>query len=64
MLRRSPITCAAATPAPKTGLVAARAGVKKLVLSHLVPGGPHVTDAMWLAAVRTNFAGDVVIGTT
>ena len=36
--------------------------MKKLVLSHLVPGGPQVTDAMWLAAVRTNFAGEVVIG--
>jgi ribonuclease BN (tRNA processing enzyme) len=50
------------TSAEEVGLVAARAGVKKLVLSHLVPGGPQVTDAMWLAAVRTNFAGDVVIG--
>jgi ribonuclease BN (tRNA processing enzyme) len=50
------------TSAEEVGLVAARAGVKKLVLSHLVPGGPQVTDAMWLAAVRTNFTGDVAIG--
>ncbi|MEO5494479.1 MAG: MBL fold metallo-hydrolase [Sphingomonas sp.] len=50
------------TSAEDVGLVAARAGVKKLVLSHLVPGGPQITDAMWLAAVRTNFAGEVVIG--
>jgi ribonuclease BN (tRNA processing enzyme) len=50
------------TSVEEVGLVAARAGVKKLVLSHLVPGGPQVTDAMWLAAVRTNFSGDVVIG--
>ncbi|MDB5677704.1 MBL fold metallo-hydrolase [Sphingomonas bacterium] len=50
------------TLAEEAGLVAARAGVKKLVLSHLVPGGPQVTDAMWLAAVRTNFSGEVVIG--
>lgn len=50
------------TSAEDVGLVAARAGVKKLVLTHLVPGGPHVTEAMWLAAVRTNFAGEVVIG--
>ncbi|QDZ08918.1 MBL fold metallo-hydrolase [Sphingomonas panacisoli] len=50
------------TSAEEVGLVAKRAGVKKLVLSHLVPGGPQVTDAMWLAAVRTNFAGEVVIG--
>ena len=50
------------TTAEDVGLVAARAGVKKLVLSHFVPGGPQVTDAMWLAAVRTTFAGEVVIG--
>ena len=50
------------TSAEEVGFVAARAGVKKLVLSHLVPGGPQITDAMWLAAVRTNFAGEVVIG--
>ena len=50
------------TSAADVGLVAARAGVKKLVLSHLVPGGPQVTNAMWLAAVRTTFVGDVVIG--
>lgn len=50
------------TSAEDVGLVAKRAGVKKLVLTHLVPGGPQVTDAMWLAAVRTNFVGEVVIG--
>jgi ribonuclease BN (tRNA processing enzyme) len=49
------------TLAEQVGLVAARAGVKKLVLSHLVPGA-GVTDAMWIAAVRRNFAGPVVIG--
>lgn len=50
------------TVAEEVGLVAARAGVKKLVLSHLVPAGPQVTDAMWLAAARTTFAGEIVIG--
>lgn len=50
------------TSAEDVGLVARRAGVKKLVLSHLVPAWPQVTDAMWLAAVRTTFAGEVVIG--
>jgi len=49
------------TLAEQVGLVAARAGVKKLVLSHLVPGA-GVSDAMWIAAVRRNFAGPVVIG--
>ena len=50
------------TIAEEVGLVAARADVKKLVLSHLVPGGPQVTDAMWIAAVRRNYAGPVVVG--
>jgi ribonuclease BN (tRNA processing enzyme) len=49
------------TLAEQAGLVAARAGVKKLVLSHLVPGA-GVSDAMWIAAVRRNFAGPLVIG--
>jgi ribonuclease BN (tRNA processing enzyme) len=44
------------------GLVAARAGVKKLVLSHLVPADPAITDEMWLAGVRKNFAGEAVVG--
>lgn len=44
------------------GLVAGRAGVKKLVLSHLVPADPAITDEMWLAGVRKNFAGEVVVG--
>jgi ribonuclease BN (tRNA processing enzyme) len=49
------------TLAEQAGLVAARAGVKKLALSHLVPGA-GVSDAMWIAAVRRNFAGPLVIG--
>lgn len=44
------------------GLVAARAGVKKLVLSHLVPADPVITDEMWLAGVRKNFSGEAVVG--
>jgi ribonuclease BN (tRNA processing enzyme) len=44
------------------GLVAARAGVKKLVLSHLVPADPAITDEMWLAGVRKNFTGEAVVG--
>jgi len=50
------------TVAEQVGLVATRAGVKKLVLSHLVPGGPQITDAMWVAAVRKTWAGPLVIG--
>lgn len=46
----------------QVGLVAARAGVRKLVLSHLVPAFPSITDEMWLAGVRKNFSGDAVVG--
>ena len=50
------------TTTEDVGLVAARAGVKKLVLSHLVPADPAITDDMWLAGVRRNFAGEAVVG--
>ncbi|MES2120449.1 MAG: MBL fold metallo-hydrolase [Pseudomonadota bacterium] len=46
----------------QVGLVAARAGVKKLVLSHLVPGFPTITDEMWLDGVRKHFHGQAVVG--
>ncbi len=46
----------------QVGRVAVEAGVKKLVLSHLVPGYPSITDAMWLAGVRKFFQGEVVVG--
>lgn len=44
------------------GLVAARARVRKLVLSHLVPADPAISDEMWLAGVRRNFTGEAVVG--
>lgn len=45
------------------GRVAQAAGVKTLVLSHLVPGGDAtITDNMWIAEVRKHFAGQVVVG--
>lgn len=46
----------------QVGLVAAHAGVKKLVLSHLVPAFPTITDQMWLSGVRKNYAGEAVVG--
>lgn len=45
------------------GKVAAAAGVKKLVLSHLVPGDdPSITDEMWTQDVRKHFKGEIVVG--
>jgi ribonuclease BN (tRNA processing enzyme) len=51
------------TSAEDAGRVADAAGVKRLVLSHLVPpDDPHVTEAMWVEAARTHFRGEVVVG--
>jgi ribonuclease BN (tRNA processing enzyme) len=45
------------------GRVAAAAGVKALVLTHLVPAAdPSITDDMWLAAVRKNYGGPAQVG--
>ena len=46
----------------QVGRVAAEAGVRKLVLSHLVPGNPAITDEMWLAGVREHYRGEAVVG--
>jgi ribonuclease BN (tRNA processing enzyme) len=46
----------------QVGRVATEAGVKTLVLSHYVPGGPVLTDQQWLAAVQAYFQGDIVVG--
>jgi ribonuclease BN (tRNA processing enzyme) len=45
------------------GRVAAAAGVKTLVLSHLVPADdPGITDQMWIDAARKHFNGAIVVG--
>jgi len=50
------------TTVEDVGRVATAAGVKTLVLSHLVPADdPQVTDQMWLAAARPHFGGEIVI---
>ena len=51
------------TSAEDAGRIAAEAGVKTLVLSHLVPAeDPQVTEEMWLEAARAHFGGPVVVG--
>lgn len=51
------------TSAEDCGRVAAAAGVKTLVLSHLVPpDDPEVTGQMWIDAARPHFAGEIVVG--
>jgi ribonuclease BN (tRNA processing enzyme) len=45
------------------GRVAAAAGVKTLVLSHLVPSDdPAITDQMWIDAARQYFSGEIIVG--
>lgn len=51
------------TTAEDAGRVAQAAGVKTLVLSHLVPpDDPAVTDQMWIDAARVHFGGRVIVG--
>lgn len=44
------------------GKVAARAGVKTLVLYHFVPPDMGITDEQWVAGVREHFKGRIVVG--
>jgi ribonuclease BN (tRNA processing enzyme) len=51
------------TSAEDAGRVAARAGVRTLVLSHLIPpDDPAVTDELWRAAAAAHFSGEVIVG--
>jgi ribonuclease BN (tRNA processing enzyme) len=51
------------SPVEEVGRIAAAAGVKTLVLSHLVPGeADAVTDKQWLAGARAHFSGRIVVG--
>ena len=51
------------TSAEDAGRVAQDAGVKTLVLSHLVPADdPEVTDRMWIDAAQSHFGGGVILG--
>jgi ribonuclease BN (tRNA processing enzyme) len=51
------------TSAADAGRVAQAAGVKTLVLSHLIPADdPDITDRMWIAAAQSTFGGPVILG--
>jgi ribonuclease BN (tRNA processing enzyme) len=49
------------TPA-QIGSLARKAGVKRVVLTHFVPGSPSDSDAAYADDVRANFAGEVTVG--
>ena len=51
------------TTAEDAGRVAQAAGVKMLVLSHLIPpDDPAITDDMWIDAARVHYRGTVIVG--
>ena len=51
------------TSAEDCGRVAAAAGVKTLVLSHIVPpDDAAITDQIWIDAAKKHFSGRVVVG--
>jgi ribonuclease BN (tRNA processing enzyme) len=51
------------TSAEDAGRVAQAAGVKMLVLSHLVPAeDPSITDQMWIDAAGRHFGGRIIVG--
>jgi ribonuclease BN (tRNA processing enzyme) len=51
------------TSAEDAGRIAHEAGVKTLVLSHLVPpDDPAITDGMWLETAHKYFDGEVIVG--
>jgi ribonuclease BN (tRNA processing enzyme) len=50
------------TTTEQLGLIAERAGVRTVVLSHLVPAFPSITDEMWTEGVRKHFKGEIVVG--
>lgn len=49
------------SPVTEAARIAARAGVTRLVLSPLAPA-TGVDDAQWIAAARTQFAGEIIVG--
>jgi ribonuclease BN (tRNA processing enzyme) len=50
------------TPTEDVGRIAQEAGVKTLVLSHLVPGNNSVGDAAWREAAGKYFKGRIIVG--
>lgn len=50
------------TTTEDVGRIAAMAGVKVLVLSHLVPGDdPLITDSNWTEGVKKHFSGKIIL---
>jgi ribonuclease BN (tRNA processing enzyme) len=50
------------TPVEDVGRIAQEAGVKTLVLSHLLPAFDGIDDDTWRAAAAKNFSGQIIVG--
>ncbi|MGE8319430.1 MAG: MBL fold metallo-hydrolase [Comamonas sp.] len=50
------------TTAEDAGRIAAKAGVKTLVLSHLLPGDEPVEDEVWKTEAGRHFHGEIIVG--
>src|SRR6267142_6219990 len=50
------------TPVEDVGRIAQEAGVKTLVLSHLIPAFDSITDETWRAPAAKYFKGEIIVG--
>jgi ribonuclease BN (tRNA processing enzyme) len=50
------------TPVEDVGRIAQEAGVKTLVLSHLVPATDGITDDTWRSLAAKSFKGEIIVG--
>ena len=50
------------TPVEDVGRVAQNAGVKTLVLSHLIPAFEGISDETWRAQAKKYFKGEIIVG--
>ncbi|PIT72555.1 MBL fold metallo-hydrolase [Limnohabitans sp. JirII-31] len=50
------------TSVEDVGRIAAQAGVRRLVLTHLLPGDEPVPDAVWQELAAKHFKGEIVVG--
>ena len=50
------------TTTEQLGQVAAAAGVRTVVLSHLVPAFADISDGAWAEGVRKHFHGEIIVG--
>ena len=50
------------TPVEDVGRIAQEAGVKTLVLSHLIPAIHSITDDTWRAPAAKYFKGEIIVG--